>query len=182
MIFNLFEQTDQFNNSTDVESVLENAFKNADPADFASFDKFDDVEFEKVEAEKVEAVKDEAVKDEVIKKVSIPTAKSTTTTSTKTTTTTKVTTTTKTTTTIKTTTTTAEPCIGTWTSWSDFDSCADRGPGSLKKRRERCSFCSAACKKAGYGAEYDYEYQDCDSSKAKTTTKARDTNQPGFQY
>ena len=68
MIFNLFEQTDQFNNSTDVESVLENAFKNADPADFASFDKFDDVEFEKVEAEKVEAVKDEAVKDEVIKK------------------------------------------------------------------------------------------------------------------
>ena len=95
MIFNLFEQTDQFNNSTDVESFLENAFKNADPADFASFDKFDDVEFEKVEAEKVEAVKDEAVKDEVIKKVSIPTAKSTTTTSTKTTTTTKVTTTTK---------------------------------------------------------------------------------------
>ena len=178
MIFNQFEQTDQFNNSTDVESVLENAFKNADPADFASFDKFDELEFEKVESGKVEAVK-----DEVIEKVSIPTAKSTTTTtSTKTTTTTKVTTTTKTTTTIKTTTTTAEPCIGTWTSWSDFDSCADRGPGSLKKRRERCSFCSAACKKAGYGAEYDYEYQDCDSSKAKTTTKARDTNQPGFQY
>ena len=85
MIFNLFEETDQFNNSTDVENVLENAFKNADPADFASFDKFDEVEFEKVEA----------VKGEVIQKMPIQTAKSTTTTSTTATTTTITTTTTK---------------------------------------------------------------------------------------
>ena len=81
MIFHLFEQ---FINSTDVENVLENAFKNADPADFASFDNFDDVEFE-VEAEK----------GEVIEKMPLQTAKSTTTTSTKATTTTKTTTTTK---------------------------------------------------------------------------------------
>ena len=69
---------------------------------------------------------------------------------------------TKATTKIKTTTTTAEPCIGIWSSWTDYDSCSDRGPGPFKKRRERCLFCSAACKRDGYGAEHEYEFQDCD--------------------
>ena len=60
---------------------------------------------------------------------------------------------------------TTEPCIEEWTSWSDYDSCAERGPGPFKKLRHRSKFHSAACNSEGYGVEYQYEFQYCDNKR-----------------
>ena len=46
--------------------------------------------------------------------------------------------------------------------WSDYDSCAERGPGPFKKLRHRSAFHSAACQREGYGVEYEYEFRYCD--------------------
>ena len=55
-----------------------------------------------------------------------------------------------------------EDCIDNWTSWSDFDSCSDRGVGPYKKRRQRSKFDSAVCARANHSVQYEYDYQDCD--------------------
>ena len=55
-----------------------------------------------------------------------------------------------------------ECCNDTWTSYSDYDSCSDRGMGPYKKQRSRRKFVQAACSQEGKSVEYEYDTEDCD--------------------
>ena len=54
-----------------------------------------------------------------------------------------------------------ECCNETWTTWSAWDSCSDRGAGPYKKQRSRRKFVQAACSQEGKSVQTENETQDC---------------------
>ena len=128
-----------FDNSTVGEGLFENIIREADPADFSSFDKFEEIKVEEIEVLEEQAINQVAGEQAMNQGVGDQAMDTTTTTLT-------------------------EPCIENWTPWSDFDTCSDRGAGPYQKQRERRKFDSAACQRDGHLVEYEYDNQDCDYS------------------
>ena len=135
----LLEEMTLADNSTVVEGLFENIIREADPADFSSFDKFEEIKVEEIEVVEEQAINQVAGEPSLLEnQVAGDQAM------------------------VSTTTTTTESCIENWTPWSDFDTCSDRGAGPYQKRRERRKFDSASCERDGHVVEYEYDVQACD--------------------
>ena len=59
---------------------------------------------------------------------------------------------------------TEECCNDTWTQWSAWGTCSDRGSGPYKKRKSRQKFVQTLCSAEGKSVQTEYNTVDCSES------------------
>ena len=74
-----------------------------------------------------------------------------------------------------------ECCNDTWTTWSAWDPCSDRGFGPYKKQRSRHKFTSHACAQEGKSVQTESQTQDCSETGNWGTGKFKNTVKTSYK-